>query len=348
MRCRGCPLVCAVLPALASAKVPTTPCCIAVQAKTYKNFKHEKTMLQWLALEHGHTVIYGVRFHCECAVVEAMWAYIVSEIRDMVDGTASTLFSTLVNLIAFTIKPDIAGRLFNRPTEAWMLYTLGVCLTGATLPPGTAEISAGLSAADTLAIQRAYSGYGNAKAGSGSAHPRASLAGARADAHIEEEEFFDEADPLEVGDSRAAAPPRAAVLPAPVPVGAAPGGAAAGAAAAPVLAPAAPHAPSLVPPEVPDNLWELLSCVKEPARRRLLDYRRTKPEIYDAFVAAVQRGWDSVSGRGALRFLADKTRLEMTPEFALRRTCVLALRVRVWPTVPEANVVVAGPAGAPV
>ena len=87
-----------------------------------------------------------------------------------------------------------------------------------------------------------------------------------------------------------------------------------------------------LPPEVPDNLWELLSCVKEPARRALLDKRRAKPAVYGFFVDAVQRAWNSEAGRGALRFLADKTRQEMTPAFALRHACVLAMRVRVrWP-----------------
>lgn len=291
-------------------------------------------MLQWHALEHGHRVIYGVRFHCECAVVEAMWAYLVSEIREMLDGTAATLFAALVNELAFDVKPEIAGRLFNRPTEVWLLYSLGVCLQAAkgSLPPGTGEIFVGLSAVDVLAIQRAYSGYGNKKAG-GASHARASLAGARADAQLELDDD-DDIDPLIVGDAHAAAPPRAVAA-----AGAqqAPGGAAAGlgaaAAAAPAVAAAgAPFASAPVPPEVPVNLWELLSCVKEPARRALLDKRRAKAAVFAVFAGAVQRAWNSEAGRGALRFLADKTVQEMTPAFALRHACVLAMRVHVrWP-----------------
>lgn len=311
----------------------------ALQVKTYKNFKHEKTMLQWLALEHGHRVIYGVRFHCECAVVEAMWAYLVSEIREELDGTAATLFAALVNQLAFAVKPEIAGRLFNRPTEAWLLYSLGVCLQASkgSLPPGTAEIFIGLLAVDVLAIQRAFSGYGNKKA-MGSSHARASLAGARADAMVNEDDD-DDVDPLIAGDVHAAAPPRAVAVaaagPPPAPGGAAAGAAAASAAGpplAPLVAAGAPFVSAPLPPEVPDNLWELLSCVKEPARRALLDKRRAKPAVYGFFVDAVQRAWNSEAGRGALRFLADKTRREMTPVFALRHACVLAMRVRVaWP-----------------
>jgi hypothetical protein len=210
-----------------------------------------------------------------------------------------------------------------------------VCLQAAkgSLPPGTAEIFISLLAVDVLAIQRAFSGYGNKKA-AGSSHARASLAGARADAQLNEDDD-DDVDPLTVGDAHTAAPPRAVAVaaagPQPAPVGAA---------VAPVLAEpqlavaaaGAPFASAPVPPEVPENLWELLSCVKEPARRALLDKRRAKPAVYDLFVDAVQRAWNSEAGRGALRFLADKTRQEMTPAFALRHACVLAMRVRVrWP-----------------
>ena len=328
---------------MAASLLRVTACVLpppgAAQVKTYKNFKYEKTMLQWLALEHGHRVVYGVRFHCECAVIEAMWAYLVGEIRDSLDGTPATLFLQIISKLAYEIKPDMSGRLFNRPTEAWMLYTLGVCLQAASgsVPAGAKEIFAGLLAADVLAIQRAFSGYGNKKA-QGSAHARASLAGARADVDMDVDSFSDdEADPLAVGDTHAAAPPRAAVIAAPaVPVaGAAPGGGAAHvAAAAPSVAqPAvAPLVPSKVPEEVPANLWELLSCVKEPARRAAgLDKRRLKPATYAAFVGAVQRGWNTKSGRDALGFLEDKKLQQMTPVFALAHCCVLAMRVRVWP-----------------
>ena len=73
------------------------------QCNTYADFKYEKTMLQWLAYERGHRVIYGVRFHCECAVVEAMWAYIVSKLRQEVDGKSSTLVVALVEKLAYGI-----------------------------------------------------------------------------------------------------------------------------------------------------------------------------------------------------------------------------------------------------
>lgn len=37
--------------------------------ETYKNFKLQKAMPQWLVLEHGHRVVFGVRFHCKCTVI---------------------------------------------------------------------------------------------------------------------------------------------------------------------------------------------------------------------------------------------------------------------------------------
>ena len=104
-------------------------------------------MLQWLAWEHGHRIIYGVRFHCECAPIESMWAYIVAQLRDRLDRSPGTLLALLTEFLAYAVKPDVAARLFNRPTECWMLYTLHVVSNDGLV--------AGLSAPDVFAIQRA-------------------------------------------------------------------------------------------------------------------------------------------------------------------------------------------------
>ena len=56
--------------------------------------------LQWLAIARGHRVIYGVRFNSECATVEAMWAYIVSVLRQILDGKAATLVTNVVSYLA--------------------------------------------------------------------------------------------------------------------------------------------------------------------------------------------------------------------------------------------------------
>ena len=224
-----------------------------VQCNTYADFKFEKTALQWLAISRGHRVIYGVRFHSECAPVESMWAYIVSVLRPMLDGKASTLVTNLVSCLAHTIKPDVAGRLFNRPTECWQLYTLTV---GANL-----SLAAGLSAESVFALQRAYSGYGNTKA-STSGHARSSvmgtLADALGDALGDAEDESDAAAGDELRETGTAAPFRA------VPTGA---GTNRVAAAAGGAGPGVPFVSSPVPEEVPPNLWELLSCVKESIRR---------------------------------------------------------------------------------
>ena len=135
------------------------------------DFKLEKMALQWLAIARGHRVIYGVRFNSECATVEAMWAYIVSVLRQILDGKAATLVTNVVSYLAHIVKPDVAGRLFNRPTEPepeccqWQLYTLAV---GAYL-----SLAAGLSAESVFALQRAYSGFSNTKA-STAGHARSS------------------------------------------------------------------------------------------------------------------------------------------------------------------------------
>ena len=145
-----------------------------LQCNTYVDFKFEKTALQWLAIARGHRVIYGVRFNSECATVEAMWAYIVSVLRQILDGKAATLVTNLVSYLAHIVKPDVAGRLFNRPTEPepeccqWQLYTLAV---GAYL-----SLAAGLSAESVFALQRAYSGFSNTKA-STAGHARSSRSG---------------------------------------------------------------------------------------------------------------------------------------------------------------------------
>ena len=78
-------------------------------------------MLQWLAYNRGHTIIYGVRFHYECAPVEALWAYIVYLLRSLLDGTPGTLLALLSQYLAWAVKPDVSARLFNRPTECWLL-----------------------------------------------------------------------------------------------------------------------------------------------------------------------------------------------------------------------------------
>jgi hypothetical protein len=74
---------------------------IAPKVKTYKDFASEKTMLQWYAIERGHTVIYGVRFHSECATIESMWAYIVAELRKQIDGRSATLLAFLLAYLAY-------------------------------------------------------------------------------------------------------------------------------------------------------------------------------------------------------------------------------------------------------
>ena len=106
-------------------------CLVCLQCNTYLDFKHEKTMLQWVALGHKdlrnrqcpHRVIYGVIFHCVVAVVDAVWAYMVAKHRPTADGKATTLVSDseLVRLLAFDVKPDVVLRLLNRPTEAMQL-----------------------------------------------------------------------------------------------------------------------------------------------------------------------------------------------------------------------------------
>ena len=71
-----------------------------LQCNTYVDFKLEKMALQWLAIARGHRVIYGVRFNSECATVEAMWAYIVSVLRQILDGKAATLVTNVVSYLA--------------------------------------------------------------------------------------------------------------------------------------------------------------------------------------------------------------------------------------------------------
>lgn len=104
--------------------------------------------------------------------------------------------------LAFAIKPEIVGRLVNRPIEVWMLKScsasassksLGVCLQVGSSPPGACNTFAGLSAAVVIAIQRAYLGYGCKKA-SGAARTLWStfLPGTCGDANVE----LDDADPL--------------------------------------------------------------------------------------------------------------------------------------------------------
>ena len=187
-----------------------------LQCNTYADFKYEKTMLQWLAYERGHRVIYGVRFHCECAPVEAMWSYIVSKLRQQVDGKSSTLVVALVEKLAYGIKPDVAARLFFRPTTYQMLYSLAVVSND--------ELTAGLMAMDVFALMRAFSGYGNkhvttvahAKARVGAEGHGGDVADSEADSSGGEEGVsakpahrdVDDEDPLAVGDLYAPAPPR--------------------------------------------------------------------------------------------------------------------------------------------
>jgi hypothetical protein len=173
-------------------------------------------MLQWLAYEHGHRVIYGVRFHCECAAVEAMWSYIVSKLRPQVDGKSSTLVVALVEKLAYGIKPDVAARLFFRPTTYQMLYSLAVVSNDG--------LTAGLLAVDVFALMRAFSGYGN-KFATTVAHAKACLGRDGHGGDISPSEAddsggedrapskpahrdSDDEDPLAVGDLHALAPPR--------------------------------------------------------------------------------------------------------------------------------------------
>ena len=247
-----------------------------------------------------------------------MWAYIVSVLRRILDGKAATLVTNLVSCLAHTIKPDVAGRLFNRPTECWQLYTLAVCTD--------LSLTAGLSAESVFALQRAYSGFGNTKA-STSGHARSSVMGTLADAlgdsdaMGDDEEENDVAAGDELRETGTVAPFRA------VPKAAAQAAAAGGASASAASASGAPFVPATVPEDVPSNLWELLSCVKEPRRRAFTDKRRAKAVVYDAFVAVVQRVWDSADGRAVLRVLEDKTLLSITPAFAMRVSVLLSLRV---------------------
>jgi hypothetical protein len=291
---------------------------------------HEKTMLQWYAWERGHRIIYGVRFHCECAPIEAMWAYASHLLRQRLNGTPAVLIELLTSLFAYDIKPDVAARLFNRPTECWMLYTLFVCMPDK-------ELKAGLSATDVFAIQRAYSGFGNTTA-SGSAHARSSVAGALADAE------GDVDDLREIGEM---APPRGVQVAAPLPMdplaaGAVPTASASVSAASTVEVTS--FNASTVPPQIPDNLWELLSCVKEPARRAITDKRRKVPKIYRAFVDAVQNAWDTPSGRAVLQLLEISTLADMTPKYALEHSVVMCLGVlATLPCHPNPNPSVALP-----
>jgi hypothetical protein len=272
-------------------------------------------MLQWLAFHAGHSVIYGVRFHCECAPVEALWAYIVHMLRQLLDGTPGTLLALLGTFLAWAVKPDVSARLFNRPTECWLLYTLAVVSSGSTL-------EAGLSAPDVVDLQRAFSGYSNRPRGEvGVSHNRASAAGCDADANLY---TLEEGEGGELDEGGAAAPPRTVV----VQPQAAPGGGAAAAAAAPAAGAAAAALPTALPEEVPFNLWELLSCIKEKARRSITDRRKEVPAIWAAFVATVQRVWDSPTGNAVLRVLVGKTPADMTPAFALANSIVLYLGVR--------------------
>ena len=82
-----------------------------------------------------------------------------------------------------------------------------------------------------------------------------------------------------------------------------------------------------VPEEVPDNLWELLSCVKEKQRRTITDRRKTQSATYAGFVAEVQRAWNSQTGRAVLKVLEGRTLASITPEFALECSVILSLRV---------------------
>jgi hypothetical protein len=296
---------------------------------------YEKTMLQWYALERGHRVIYGTRFHCECAVIESVWAYIVKQLSTIMDGTASTLVHALINQLAFTIKPDVVQRLLNRPTLYTLLYSLGVASDD--------RIPAGLAAVDVFEIMRAFSGYGN-KHPTTAAHAKASSAGAAADAFGDEPALPDdleESDPLIEGERFAGPRPRIAAPPAPAAVAVVGQAAGPGVAAQAALllvpspsaaagAQAAPFLPSLAPSEVHEALWELLSCVMDPARRVYMDKRRLKPAIFAAFCAAVQRAWDSCpSSRAALGILEGKTLGDMTPLYALRHAAVLCVGSRV-------------------
>lgn len=297
---------------------------LVAQCNTYADFKFEKTMLQWIAFSKGHSVVYGVRFHCECAPVEALWAYIVHLLRQKLDGTPATLLALLAEFLAWAVKPDVSARLFNRPTECTLLYTLGVVSPGSVL-------EAGLSAPQVVDLQRAFSGYSNRpRREIGAAHPRASVAGCNADASLEAVDLdanlcaLEEDEGGEFDEGGAAAPPRA--VEAPPPRAAAPGGVAGGAAAAAALAGPLLHSP--VPGEVPHNLWELLSCIKEQARRDITDRRKKVPAIWAAFLVVVQRVWNTESGRAVLHVLKTKNPADITPAFALENSIVLYLGVR--------------------
>ena len=304
---------------------------LVAQCNTYADFKFEKTMLQWIAFNKGHSIVYGVRFHCECAPVEALWAYIVYLLRQKLDGTPAMLLALLAEFLAWAVKPDVSARLFNRPTECTLpvLYTLGVVTLNS-------KLEAGLSAPQVVDLQRAFSGYSNRpRSEIGAAHPRASLAGCDADASLSLEPepldvnvnlfALEEDEGGEFGEDGVAAPPRAVV--APPPRAAAPGGAASGGAAAAAAA-AGPLLNSPVPEDVPENLWELLSCIKEQARRDITDKRKKVPAIWAAFVVAVQRVWNTESGRAVLEVLVEQTPGTITPAFALENSIVLYLGVR--------------------
>ena len=251
-------------------------------------------------------------------------------LRQKLDGTPATLLALLAEFLAWAVKPDVSARLFNRPTECTLLYTLGVVTLNS-------KLEAGLSAPQVVDLQRAFSGYSNRpRSEIGAAHPRASLAGCDADASLSLEPepldvnvnlfALEEDEGGEFGEDGVAAPPRAVV--APPPRAAAPGGAASGGAAAVAAAAAGPLLHSPVPEDVPENLWELLSCIKEQARRDITDKRKTVPAIWAAFVGAVQRVWNTDSGRAVLEVLVSETPGTITPAFALEHSIVLYLGVR--------------------
>jgi hypothetical protein len=283
----------------------------SLQCNTYADFLHEKTMLQWYALERGHSVIYGARFHCECAVIELVWAFIANALRTDMDGTPATLVSALVNELAFECKPDVVGRLFYRPALYVFLYSLGVCCDS--------RLAAGLAASDVFELMRAFTGSGN-KSGTTAAHATASAAGTEASAAGFNTEAYDEADPVALGDDFVGARP---LIAAPAP-------AAAPAAATAAAAPVAGGFPSTpLPEEVPGNLWELMSCIMDPERRaEVPDKRRKTGTAFAEFSEVVKRAWNArSSSREVLRLLENKTRAEMTPPFAVRHSVVLFLGV---------------------
>ena len=99
---------------------------------------------------------------------------------------------------------------------------------------------------------------------------------------------------------------------------------------------------STVPSNIPENLWELVSCVKEPSRRAMTDKRRQVPEFYQAFVDAVQCAWNTPPGRAVLQPLEICTLLDMTPQYALEHSIVMCLGVpATLPYHPDPSTVVA-------